>query len=156
MVWIWAAVFIVSLIIEIVTVELASIWFTFGSLVSFILALCGVGETVQIVVFLVVSFLLLVCLRTIFMRFLRNNKETTNLDSVIGTVHTLLSDITEEKPGEIKINGVVWRAVSQNNEMIESGKKVQIVEVQGNKFIVKEEITEEVENKDLKEGNENG
>ena len=164
MVWIWASVFIVSLIIEIVTVELASIWFTFGSLVSFILALCGVGETVQIVVFLAVSFVLLACLRAIFMKFLKNNKETTNLDSLIGTVHTLQSDIGEEKPGEIKLNGVVWRAVSQESEAISAGSKVQIVEVQGNKFIVKkaetedkEELNSEVSEKknEIKEGNEN-
>lgn len=148
MVWIWAAVFIVTLVIEIVTVELASIWFTFGSLVSFILALCGVGETIQIVVFLVVSSLLLICLRSIFMKFLKNNKETTNLDSVIGTVHTLQSDIGEENAGEIKLNGVVWRAVSKDNEKISAGEKVEIVEVQGNKFLVKkfEEKLEKKEN----------
>ena len=148
MVWIWAAVFIVTLVIEIVTVELASIWFTFGSLVSFILALCGVGETIQIVVFLVVSSLLLICLRSIFMKFLKNNKETTNLDSIIGTVHTLQSDIGEENAGEIKLNGVVWRAVSKDNEKISAGEKVEIVEVQGNKFLVKkfEEKLEKKEN----------
>ena len=152
MVWIWASVFIVTLVIEIVTVELASIWFTFGSLVSFILALCGVGETVQIVVFLVVSSLLLICLRSIFMRFLKNNKETTNLDSIIGTVHTLQSEIGEEKTGEIKLNGVVWRAVSKDNEAIPAGEKVEIVDVQGNKFLVKkfEEKLEEKENENDK------
>ena len=152
MVWIWATVFIVTLVIEIVTVELASIWFTFGSLVSFILALCGVGETAQIIVFLVVSSLLLICLRSIFMKFLKNNKEKTNLDSIIGTVHTLQSDIGEEKAGEIKLNGVVWRVVSKDNEAISAGEKVEIVEVQGNKFLVKkfEEKLEEKENENDK------
>ena len=139
MVWIWAVVFIVTLIIEIVTVELASIWFTFGSLVSFILALCHVNTTIQIIVFLIVSVLLLVFLRAIFMRFLKNNKETTNLDSVIGTIHTLQKEISPENPGEVKLNGVIWRAVSKDDETINSGEKVKIIEVQGNKFIVKKE-----------------
>lgn len=139
MIWIWAGVFLVTLILEIITVDLVSIFFTVGSLVAFILALCGVGTNIQIIVFLIVSIILLASLRAIFMKLLKNNKEKTNIDSVIGTVHTLQKAIQEEEAGELKLNGIVWRAISQNNETIDAGEKVQIVEVQGNKLIVKKE-----------------
>lgn len=137
MVWFWASMFIATLVGEIMTVELLSIWFSLGSLVAFILALCGVSTTIQIIVFLVVSSLLLICLRSIFMRMLKNTKEKTNLDSIIGTTHTLQKEISKTNSGEIKINGVVWRVVSESGEEIPEGETVQIVEIQGNKFVVK-------------------
>lgn len=143
MVWIWASIFIATLVGEILTVELLSIWFALGSLVSFILALCGVSEIIQIVVFLAVSALLLICLRSIFIKMLKNTKEKTNLDSLIGTSYALQKGITKDNAGEIKLNGVVWRVLSESGEEIPEGEKVQIVEVKGNKFVVKKEIKDE-------------
>lgn len=137
MVWFWASMFITTLVGEIVTVELLSIWFSLGSLIAFILALCGVSVTIQIIVFLAVSSLLLICLRSIFMKMLKNTKEKTNLDSIIGTTHILQKEITKTNSGEIKLNGVVWRVLSESGEEIPAGENVQIVEIQGNKFVVK-------------------
>ncbi len=139
MVWVWAVLFIVTLVVEIVSVELVSIWFAFGSLIAFILALCKVGVTWQIVVFLVVSVVLLASLRWVCIKFLKNSKEKTNLDSLIGKSYKLLKDIEDEVPGEIKVNDVVWRAVTKNGENVKAGEKVKIIEVKGNKFIVEKE-----------------
>jgi len=136
---VWAVLFILTLVIEIVTVELVSIWFSVGSLIAFILALCGVGITVQIIVFLAVSIVLLASLRWVCMKFLKNSKEKTNLDSLVGQVFKLSKAIAEEDPGEIKVNGVVWRVVEKNNDLAEVGEKVRILEVQGNKFLVEKE-----------------
>lgn len=136
MVWTWAVVFIASLICEIVTVELASIWFTLGSLVSFILALGDVSVTIQVIVFIAVSVLTFACLRPICMKLLKNSKETTNVDSLIGSVHKLQKEVGEEVAGEIKINGVSWRAVSKENLKIAVGENVKIIEVQGNRLFV--------------------
>ena len=143
MVWFWAFAFVTTLVIEIISVELVSIWFTFGALVAFILALFEVGITIQIVVFLIVSTILLASLRAIFIKFLKNSNEKTNIDLIIGKVVTLEKDITENEAGEVKINGVTWRVVSSDNSSIKSGEKVQIVEIQGNKFIVKKETIDE-------------
>lgn len=137
MVWIWAVAFVLTLLIEIFTVELVSLWFSVGALVAFILALCGVNTTIQIVVFIVVSIVLTISLRWVFMKLLKNTKGKTNLDTVIGSVHTLIKPITDEEAGEIKVNGVIWSAIS-NGESIEQGKKVSILAVSGNRFIVKE------------------
>lgn len=136
MVWIWAVVFIVTLVVEIITVELASIWFAFGSFIAFILALCGVNETVQIVVFLVSSAVMFLSFRNICIKLLKNSKEKTNTDSLVGTVHKLTKEIKEDEPGEIKINDIPWRVVCKTNEKIEKNCEVKIVEVQGNKFVV--------------------
>lgn len=139
MIWVWSVLFILTLVVEIVTVELVSVWFAVGSLIAFILALCKVGTTVQIIVFLAVSIVLLASLRWVCMKALKNSKEKTNLDSLVGKTFKLTKSIEEENPGEIKVNGVIWRVVEKNGELAELGKKVKIVEVQGNKFLVEKE-----------------
>ena len=143
MVWAWAAIFIVTLIIEVNTAELVSIWFTIGSLVAFFLALCtNLNSTIQILAFLGTAIVLMICTRKIFLKMLKNNKETSNLDSLIGTVHKLSKSIDEDF-GEIKINGVIWRVFSKNKKPIAENAKVKILEIEGNKFKV-EEIKEDV------------
>lgn len=143
MVWVWASLFIVTLIVEVYTAELVSIWFTIGSFIAFFLALCtNLNATVQILVFLGTAIVLMILTRKIFLKMLKNNKEKTNLDSVIGTIHKLTKAINEDY-GEIKINGVIWRVVSKNNKPINERSKVKILEIDGNKFIV-EEIKEDV------------
>lgn len=139
MVWVWSSLFIVTLVVEIVTVELVSVWFALGSLIAFILALCGVNITVQVIVFLAVSIILLASLRWVCVKFLKNSKEKTNLESVIGQTFSLVKAIADEDPGEIKVNGVVWRVVERDNKSANVGEKVKIVEVQGNKFLVEKE-----------------
>lgn len=139
MVWIWGVVFILTLAAEIATVELACIWFTIGAFISFILALLGVSETIQFIVFLLVSVISFLCLRPVCKKLLKNSHTKTNVDSVVGTVHTLIGEISQDKAGEIKINGISWRVISKNNENIAVGEKVKILEVQGNKFLVERE-----------------
>lgn len=137
MVWLWACVFLATLIIEIFTIELFSIWFSVGGLVAFILALCTkVSPTVQILVFLAVSLLLLICMRKICMKLLKNTKEKTNMDLIVGLVLPLKKSITEESAGEVVVNGVVWRAVSVDKSEIEEKSKVKVVKVDGNKLVV--------------------
>lgn len=142
MVWIWAVVFLITVAVEIGTVELISIWFAFGSLISFILALCNVSETIQVIVFVVASTLLFLSFRNLCMKLLKNSKEKTNSESLIGTIHKLSSGLSEDVAGEIKINGIVWRAVGKDGETIDAGSEVEILEIQGNKFIVKKHIKE--------------
>lgn len=143
MVWLWASVFLVTLVVEIFTVELFSIWFTFGSFVAFFLALCTkLSPTIQILVFLAISLVLLICMRKICMKLLKNTKEKTNIDLVVGTTLILTKAIEEDSAGEVVVNGVVWRAVSKDGTEIAEKTKVKVVEVSGNKFVVEKEEKE--------------
>lgn len=137
-IWIWVAVVAISLIIEFSTMEMVSLWTAIGALISLIIAACGVGLEIQLIVFFGVSIVLLLSLRKIALKYLlKNNNSKTGTDSLVGTSHTLLTDIKEDSPGTIKINGVTWTVVTANNTKIKAGKKVEIIEIKGNKFIVK-------------------
>lgn len=135
--WIWLGVIALSLILEFVTMELVSIWFVAGGLIAIILEATGaVGYEIQIAVFLVVSIVLLISLRKVTMKLFSKDNTKTNYSSFIGETFELSKSITKTQPGEVKINGIVWTAVSENKEEIEAGLEIVVKEVKGNKIVV--------------------
>ena len=138
MIWVWLAVTALSLILEFITMEMASIWFVAGGILGMILAACGVGWEIQLIVFILVSLILLLSLRKIALKLLlKNTNAKTNAVGEIGKTVKLLTDISDEKPGTIKLNDVVWNVVAEDGSEIKAGTKVEIVELKGNKYIVK-------------------
>lgn len=137
--YIWLGVVAVTLVVEFLTLDLVSIWISLGAFVAMILAGCGVRYEIQIAVAIVVAVASLLGLRKLTMKFLLKSKEKTNIDLIIGTKTKLLSDITEDDMGTIKVNGIVYSAKTENGEEIKEGEHVEIVKMEGNKFIVKKE-----------------
>ena len=143
-VWIWLGILVVSALLEFISLQMVSIWFCFSSVVAVILDLCFVPIWVQILVFVLLALILLVCLRRFCLKFLlKGDNEKTNVDTLVGSIHSLFEPIEKENSGSIKVNGVVWTAVSQKEEQIKKGEKVKIIKVEGNKLIVKKENKEE-------------
>lgn len=140
MFWVWLGILVGSAIIELATMEVVSIWFTVGSIIPFILAGC-LGNylwELQVALFIVLSALCIIFLRRLTKKFLlKNANEKTNLDAVIGKKVRLLENTDFETLGAVKLNDVVWTAVSENGEEIKKGQIVEIVSVKGNKLIVK-------------------
>lgn len=136
-VYIWLGVLALSLIVEFISMELVSIWVSVGSLVAMILAFCNVSITIQLIVFGVVTIACILGLRRIALKFFFRNKGKTNLDAIIGTTYKLIKKVNAEELGAIKVNGVEWSVKSLDNEEIDAGNFVEIVSVDGNKFIVK-------------------
>lgn len=58
---------------------------------------------------------------------------------MIGKETTLIDDISLDNAGAVKINGVVWTAIAEaDNIAISAGTLVVITEIRGNKLIVRE------------------
>ena len=140
MFWVWLAVIAISIIIEIITLDLVSVWFAFGAVVRFILsAIEGVGIEWQIAIFVVVSALLIIFVRKYAQKLLFKNMNTkTNVEALEGRKVRLLEDTDFEKNGSVKINDVVWTAISDDGKLIKQGSLVEIVKVDGNKLHVRE------------------
>ncbi len=139
MMWIWLTVIAVSAFIEAFTLQMASVWFVPGGLVALILYFCGVGYEWQIVACIVVSLVLLVCLRKFCLKVLFKNKadDKTNTDSFIGLKTSLIKEIVGDDKGEVRINDIVWTAISYDKSSIPAGSEVEIVAIRGNKLLVK-------------------
>lgn len=137
--YIWLAVTAAALIVEFVTAELVSVWFVGGGLVAMLLAGLGLDWYIHVPAFIVVSFLLMLCFRRLVMKKLNKDEVKTNAETVIGKEYELLTAIGFNQAGSIKINGVVWTAVAEDdNAEIPAGTKVIIEKIEGNKYIVKE------------------
>ncbi len=136
MIFIWLGVICISAIFEFVTFEMAGIWFVAGGIFALLLALVGVSTVWQIIAFFALSLVLLLTLRKFCLRVLLKKDEKTNVDALAGTTAKLLTAISPDNPGSLRINDVVWTAVAKGNTKIESDTEVKIIKVEGNKLVV--------------------
>lgn len=132
----WLLLFIVLIIIELLTVNLTTIWFAFGSLVAYILSFFVSDTMIQTIVFLVSSIVFLIFTRSIVKKFLLNKEVKTNADMLIGKTCVVTKEITKNETGEVKVNGQYWSAKA--NKKIKVGSEAKILSIEGVRLIVKE------------------
>lgn len=133
--YIWIIVLIISLAVEACTMNLVTIWIALGSLVALLLSIFVDNWMIQTLVFIVTTLLTLIFTRKFVVNVLKIESVKTNLDSVIGQIGIVTSEISEYKPGKIKVAGKIWTAVSCNT--ISIGEKVDILAIEGVKLVVK-------------------
>jgi membrane protein implicated in regulation of membrane protease activity len=136
MIIIWFVLIIVAALIEMNTMDLASIWFSVGALFAFILALVGVDVAWQVVVFLVVSMGLVVSVRPVAKNYFKTNQISTNADRLIGKVAVCTKAIPVGDRGEVKIDGKYWLAVTSGDQDIQVDERVEVLAIEGVKLIV--------------------
>lgn len=151
----WLILMVILVAIEIATLGLTTIWFAGGALVAFLLSLLGVAWQVQMSVFVVVSFVLLIFTRPIAIKSLNRKTTKTNVESLVGRTAKVTSRIDNVQAiGSASLNGQEWTARTvRDGQNIEAGVLVRVVEVRGVKLIV-EPLKEMKENSEpLKEEN---
>ena len=138
--WVWLGVLVVATILELITLDMTSVWFALSALVALILsAFDGINWIVQLIVFVVLSSVLMVGIRPIARKFLlKQMNEKTNVESLIGKKVYMTESASFGQLGAVKIADVIWSAVPENEtETIEKGNIVEIIAINGNKLIVK-------------------
>lgn len=143
MVIFWALTGVGLLILEGFTVSLTSIWFAIGAFSAMIIALLKLPLWVQIVSFLVFSVLMAVYTRPFFVKFLKIGRTKTNIDSLIGKEAIVTMVIEPFKTGQVKLNGQIWTALSENNTEMHVDQRVEVLRIEGVKLIVREKTNEE-------------
>ena len=136
----WLVLFVVLLVVEIATMGLTTVWFAGGALIAFFAAYIHLGIGLQIVLFLAVSILLLVLTRPIAVKYFNQEREKTNVDSLIGQNAVVKEEInTIKATGRVEVNGMEWSAKTEHTEIIEVNTVVSIKGIQGVKLIVEKE-----------------
>lgn len=130
----WMIIFLVLLFIELVTVNLVSIWFAIGAFAAFLVTYITDMVTIQIAVFIVVSSITLILTKKIVKKIKGGKVEATNLDRVIGKIGVVTEEITKLEPGEVKVDGKKWTAIA--SKTIEVGSIVKILEINSTKLTV--------------------
>lgn len=140
MFWIWLTLLGVFIVVEAATVALVCIWFIAGTAVALILALCGLPLWSQIAAFVVVSAVLLVCLRPFLKKYINAKKTDTNVDALIGKKALVTEPIDNlHGKGAISVSGNLWTARSANEAPIEKDTVVIIRKIEGVKAFVEPE-----------------
>lgn len=134
MVWDWFILTLVLIFIELVTVNLVSVWFAIGAVAAMISTFFTDVFWAQVVVFIIVSAISLVITKPLTRKLKIQNIVPTNLDRVIGKRGEVLKKITPDTYGEVKVFGTVWTAAS--DQEIEVGTKVFVERIEGVKLIV--------------------
>ncbi len=144
---IWLVLFILLIIVEICTVNLTTIWFAGGSLAALLVNVLGANIYIQILVFLAVSCILLICTRPWAVKYLNGKRLKTNYESEIGRIIKLTQRVDNiNETGKSIVNGQEWTVRSSDDKtVLEEGKLAKVVAVSGVKLIV-EEYKEGMEN----------
>lgn len=138
MIYIWLAVIFAALVVEGVTAQLISIWFVPGGLAGLISGFCGAGEWVQILIGAIVTLVCLIATRPLVNRVMKFRKVDTNSGRLVGQTGVVVQEIRNlDAAGQVKIQGSVWSARSENGEVIPQDKKVSVLRIEGVKLIVK-------------------
>ncbi len=129
-VWIWLVAFVVFLILEVLTPSMLFIGFSMSALVSGIFAFFYPESYYwQMGIFIVVSAILLPLTRKMAKKLTKESPQITNIDAIIGKVGLVIKTIDLDKAGQLKVNGEIWRAVSE--EVIKEHEKATILKVVG-------------------------
>lgn len=136
----WLVVLFLSIVIEIITVDLVTIWISVGSIFAIIAYLLNFNLTIQIIVCLVVTVFCVVVTRPIAKKQLRGNIVHTNSDRLIGQHAVVYKKIESNGRGEVKIQGGIWTAVELDEQEIAEGEQVEVLAIDGVKLIVKKLI----------------
>lgn len=133
----WLAAIVIFAVAEALTQGLVSIWFAGGALAGLIAAMMGASLTVQIIVFIAVSAILIVVLRKVAVKSFKNPTTKTNLDRIVGQ-KVIISETVDSSTnsGKVTINDVEWKVKSENGEIIPSGETVKITGIEGVKLVV--------------------
>lgn len=137
---VWFILFVIFVAAEIVTAgALVSIWFCFGALAAMFAAMAGMSFTIQMVIFIAVSVVLLIFTKPFAKKLLNGRIEATNAPALIGKYGIVTEEINNiEAVGAVKIDGKIWMARSSDErEIIKEGAEVKILDIQGVKLIVK-------------------
>ena len=136
MLWIWLGVIIVTAIIELVTIDLVSIWFTLGGIGALIAYALGLNQTIQIIIFIILSVICIGISRPLAKKYLRTQTVSTNYDRVIGQHGLVLKRIDADTRGEVKVLSMEWSASSVDNSTLEEGDYCEILAVEGAHLII--------------------
>lgn len=137
-VYFWLIVLIACLVIEACTTQLLTIWFAAGSIGALVAAALGLNEIVQLGVFVVLSFVLLLLLRPMVRNVFRLRQDRTNADRILDQTAVVIQTIDERNgSGQIRLMGQIWTARAlQNDEIISEGETVVVRRISGVKAIV--------------------
>ena len=134
MFYLWLMIVILLAVVEVMTVNLTTIWFVVSGIVALLLSFVTDNFFIQLAVFVILGIVLLVTTRPLLSKFIRKNDVKTNADRIIGMKGIVTEDISKDNSGEVKVDGKRWTAIANQEFKVDS--IVKILEIDGVKLKV--------------------
>lgn len=117
------------LVIEIFTVDFLFATMGIACLIASIPAFMGASITVQVVIFTISAAVIFASVRPFAKKLIqgKNHAKELGLNTLVNKKGTVIEDIVNsEDRGQVKIDGDIWQARSENGENIEKGAHVMV------------------------------
>ena len=128
----------VFFIIEIFTVGFLIFWLGVGALIAMLISFLTSNIIIQTTVFVISSGLLIFATKPLVNKITKKEIVPTNVYSIVGKKGIVIEDINwSTGTGQIKSEGEVWSAKTNEQINIPKGTEVEIESIDGVKVIVK-------------------
>lgn len=135
MFYVWLTIVVLLTIVEAMTVNLTTIWFVVSGLVAIGLSFVTDIFLIQFGVFVCLGIVLLIVTKPFVKKFLESRDAKTNFDRIIGMNGIVVKDISDVNNGEVKVDGKIWTAYSDDS--LKVNDKVKVLEISGSKIKVR-------------------
>jgi len=134
----WIILGVLLMVLEIFTPTFFVFWFGLGSLAAAIVAYFYENTIFELLTFIVVSGILVLSTRKLAKKITGEEVRSINVDEIIGKEAIVIEQIDNKlAKGVVKVSGDMWRAVSVDDVVIQSGEKVIIEKVEGAHVVVR-------------------
>lgn len=130
----WGIFSIFLIIIEVLTINLVSIWFIPGSILATILSYLKLPLWLQISVFIITSLIMIPIFKNTYKKY-KEQHLNENLNTMIGKKALVVKGLSDV-PGKVIINDVYWSATSIDGSTITEDSIVLVEKIEGNTLIV--------------------
>ena len=132
----WLAIVIILTIIELMTVNMVTVWFVASALLALVSTFFTDNFVIQFAIFVIFGVIFLITTRPLLLKIMHQKRERTNIDRIVGMKGKVIQSIPADDVGEVKVDGKIWFAISETP--IALNAMVEIVEIIGTKLKVKE------------------
>lgn len=132
---VWLTVAVVFVILELLTTALVSIWFVPGAVVTALLSMLVKNLTVQVLVFLAISGIVIFLSKKVFRR--TRAEQLTNPNELLIGKTAIVKEGTAATEAKVLVGDVYWRAVSA--QPLTEGELVTVIAVNGNTLTVEKQ-----------------
>ena len=138
----WLIAAVGFLVLEGMTFSMVSIWFAAGSAAALLSCLFSPSFRVQAVVFIVVSTLCLAAFKPLAQK-LRQKPTPTNGDRSLGREAKVLTPVSAEATGRVRLDGVDWNArCAAPGDALHPGQSCRVCRIHSTLLIVEPIRTE--------------
>lgn len=128
----------IFLVLEIFTLGFLVFWLSIGCLLAMLISFITDSILVQTSVFVFSSCALIFATKPLLKKISEKDTVKTNVYSLVGKKAVVIEDIEwTSGTGQIKFDGQIWSARTEEQMNIEKGTEVEIIKIEGVKAFVK-------------------